>query len=459
MRNFVDAYWEKEALPALIEFGKIPNVSPAFDAKWEAHGFMERAAEMLAAWAKSRNIASLVEVRRLPGRTPLLHIEVQGEKPETVLMYGHLDKQPELEGWRSGLDPWKPVREGDLLYGRGLADDGYALFAALGAVEAAKKAGAKLPRIVILIEGSEESGSEDLPAYLDELKDAIGTPTTVVTLDANGWDAEHLWITNSLRGIVNGYLTIETMKAPLHSGIATGIVPSVSRIFRMLLERVENTESGRIINETVNPSIPRAVKERFEKIAEVVGDTYIRVYDLPKHLKTQGEDLKDNIVRNLWEAGMEVTGFKGLPSTERAGNVTASRIETKLSFRIPPTVEAKDAAAELKKVFESDPPYGAHITFDAKEMDNGWLSKSFSKKGKRAAWESAQETYGGDPMEVGDGASIPFIGMMTKRFPEADQFVVGILNPASNAHGPNENLHIPTVKKVTEWVARFLQKL
>lgn len=459
MKKFVDTYWEKEALPALMKFGEIPNVSPAFDAEWEKNGHMEKAADMLADWIKERHIADTVEVRRIAGRTPLVYIEIKGEKEQTILMYGHLDKQPEMDGWRDGLDPWKPMREGDLLYGRGVADDGYALFAAVGAIEAAKAAGAKLPRIVIVIEGSEESGSEDLPAYLDELKDEIGSPRAVITLDSEGWDPNHLSLTESLRGVVNGYLTIRTLDAPLHSGLATGIVPSASRILRILLSRVEDAHTGRITNTTVNPEMPAEVREKLRRVAEVVGERFLEAYELPSTLKPVGADLNEHIEKNLWEAGMEVTGFKGLPPPERAGNVFASELSVKLSFRIPPLVKAVDVAAELKKVFESKPPYGARVTFEAKEMDNGWLAEPFSESTKSAAWSASQETYDADPIETGIGASIPFIGMMAKKFPKADQLVVGILSPSSHAHGSNENLHIPTVKNITEWLARFLTKL
>lgn len=458
MKNFVDTYWEKEALPQLMAFGEIPNVSPAFDAEWEKHGHMMRAAEMLAEWVKSRNIAETVEIKRLPGRTPLLFIEIKGELEETVLMYGHMDKQPEMDGWREGLHPWKPVREGEYLYGRGLADDGYALFAAIGAVEGAKAQGAKLPRIVIIIEGSEESGSEDLPAYLEELKEAIGEPRAVVTLDSEGLGPECLALTRSLRGIINGYLTIKTLSAPLHSGLATGVVPSSSRILRILFSRIEDTETGRIINATVNPKIPETVRENFKKVADALGDTFLKAYELPQGLEPVANDVSELIERNLWEAGMEVTGFSGLPPPERAGNVFASELHLKLSFRIPPLVKAKDAAVELKKVFETKPPYDARITFTAKEMDNGWLGSPFSETGERAIGEAAQETYGLGPIETGIGASIPFIGMMAKKFPKADQIVVGLLSPSSRAHGPNENLHIPRAKNLTEWLARFLTK-
>lgn len=358
MRNFVDAYWEKEALPALAEFGTIPNVSPAFDAEWEAHGHMERAATMLAAWARSRNVATVVEIRRLPGRTPLLYIEIQGEREETILMYGHLDKQPEMDGWRDGLDAWKPVREGDFLYGRGLADDGYALFAAIGAAEAARNAGAKLPRIVIVIEGSEESGSEDLPAYLDELKNEIGSPRAIITLDSEGWGPNHLSLTQSLRGIVNGYLTIQTLDAPLHSGLATGIVPSVSRILRILLSRVEDAYTGRVINTIINPEIPTDVREKLRRVAKVVGKRFLDAYELPSTLKPVGANLGEHIERNLWEAGMEVTGLKGLPPPN-SKECSRAILPTELALHLKRKKWTTDGFRNLFRSRPSAPP-GAH---------------------------------------------------------------------------------------------------
>lgn len=458
MKDFVETFWEKDGLPALMEFGAIPNISPAFDAEWEKNGYMHKAANLLADWVRSRGIADTIEIKQLPGRTPLLYIEIPGQKEGTVLMYGHMDKQPEMDGWREGLDPWRPVREGDYLYGRGMADDGYALFAAIGAIEAAQSVGAKLPRIVILIEGSEESGSEDLPEYLAALEKEIGSPQAVITLDSEGWSSEYLSLTESLRGLVNGYLSIKTIEAPLHSGLATGVVPSVSRILRILLSRVEDPESGRIINPTVNPEIPDEVRTKLKKVAEVVGKEFIDAYEFPENLQPVGAHTNEHIERNLWEAGMEVTGLKGLPHPERAGNVLASELHVKLSFRIPPLAEARDAAAELKTVFESDPPYGARVTFEAHEMDNGCFVQTFSAKTRKAMWEAAHETYGTDPIETGIGPSIPFIGMMALKFPEADQIVAGVLSPSSRAHGPNENLHIPRAKRLTEWIARFLTK-
>ncbi|MEK7613898.1 MAG: M20/M25/M40 family metallo-hydrolase [Patescibacteria group bacterium] len=456
LKDTVSEYWEREGLPTLIEFGKIPNVSPAFDKEWKKNGHMDRAVEFLADWVKRKNIADTVIIQQAHDRTPLLYIEIKGTRDETILIYGHFDKQPELSGWREGLGPWNPVREGDYLYGRGLADDGYAVFAAIGAIEIAKKSGAELPRIVLLIEGSEESASGDLPVYLELLKDEIGNPNVIITLDAEGGDVNHLWLTNSLRGIVNGVLTIKTLDTPMHSGAATGIVPSAFRIARILLNRIEDSETGLISHPEINPPIPKEVRERFVAIANAVGDTFLDMYNLPSYLKTVAPGLTQSIERNLFHAGLEVTGFDGLPPVERAGNVTAATLKLKLSLRIPPTVDCQVVAQTLKELLETNPPYGARVTYEALEMDNGWLAKPLSPNTEKAVIEAAQVVYQDTPIKTGVGAGIPFIGMMARTYPNADQLVTGILSPSSNAHGPNENLHIPTVKNITEWVAHFL---
>lgn len=457
LKDRVHEFWEEEALPALIEFGKIPNVSPAFDKDWKKAGHMDHAANLLAEWVRSRGVADTVIIQQAHGRTPLVYVEIKGSTEETVLIYGHFDKQPELTGWREGLSPWNPVREGDYLYGRGLADDGYAIFAALGAIEIVKKAGASLPRIVLLIEGSEESGSEDLPFYLGLLKEEIRNPTIIITLDSEGLDTNHLWLTESLRGLVNGYLKIETIDSPMHSGLATGVVPSAFRIARLLLQRLEDSETGIIKNQTINPPAPNTVKEKLVVIGEKIKDTYLEAYQLPEHLATVEDSIPNTILRNLWHAGLEVTGIKGLPSVERAGNVTTSSLELKLSLRIPPVVDGSEVAPLLKAILEEDPPYGARVSYTVESADNGWLARPLSGATHKAVWDAARTVYGDDPIQSGIGASIPFIGMMARAYPNADQLVTGILSPASNAHGPNENLHIPTVKNITEWLALFLQ--
>lgn len=457
MRDWIDQYWEKEALPALIELGKIPNVSPAFDSAWSENGHMDRAAEHLKVWAESRKIKGMtVELQRSDMRTPLLFIEIAGERDETVLIYGHLDKQPPMLPWRDGLDPWNPVREGDLLYGRGLADDGYSIFAALGAVEAAQKSGAELPRVCVMIEGCEESGSPDLEHYVDVLKERIGAPSVVITLDSEDRDGDRLWLTQSLRGLVNGFLTVETISGTIHSGLATGVVPSATRILRMLLARIENPETGHILNEVISPPLSAAFREYADTVARDVSD-YVDTFELPEGLKVSADTLPELVANNLVRAGLEVTGISGLPEAEASGNVMVGKVTARLSLRIPPGVDPDTVAVELKQIFETDPPYGAKVSYELQSRgDWGYMAKPFSESMKKRVHAATKECFGTEPGLLGVGASIPFVQIMVNQFPNAEHVLTGILSQSSHAHGPNENMSISKVKRLTHFVAQFL---
>ena len=233
IRRFVEHTWTDSIIPALNEYITIPNQSPAYDAHWHHNGYMDQAVELIANWIRTQEVPGLaLDVVRLEGRTPLLLVEVPGDSAETVLLYGHLDKQPPMEGWNEGLGPWKPLSRNGKLYGRGGADDGYAAFASLTAIKALKLQGLSCARCVIIIEACEESGSFDLPYYIEALKDRIGTPSLVVCLDSGCGNYDQLWITSSLRGLVTGTLTVSTLTEGVHSGAASGIVPSTFRILR-----------------------------------------------------------------------------------------------------------------------------------------------------------------------------------------------------------------------------------
>lgn len=456
MKDWIDQYWEDEALPALIEFGKIPNVSPMYAPTWSEEGHMDRAAQFLKDWAESREIKGMkVELLRSDMRTPLLFIEIAGERDETVLVYGHLDKQPPMLPWREGLGPWNPVREGDLLYGRGLADDGYSVFAALGAVEAAQKSDKKLPRVCVMIEGCEESGSPDLEYYVGLLKDRIGSPSTVITLDSEDRDGDRLWLTQSLRGLVNGFLTIETIPGTMHSGLATGVVPSAFRVLRMLLARIENLDTGHILNEVLSPSLSPEFRAYADTVARDVSG-YLDSFDLPENLKAAADTLPELVANNLVRAGLEVTGISGLPNAEASGNVMVGKVTARLSLRIPPGVDPETVATELKRVFETDPPYGAKVLFEKQSCDWGYMAKPFTDAMRKRVHSATQECFGTEPGLLGVGASIPFVQIMTNEFPDAEHVLTGILSQSSHAHGPNENMSVRKVKRLTHFVATFL---
>ena len=197
--------WDASIVPQLVEYIRIPAKSPHFDPHWEEHGHIERVIRLAEAWTRQQPVrGTTVEIVRLPGRTPVLYFDVPGSGRSTVLLYGHLDKQPEMIGWRDGLGPWQPVIADGKLYGRGGADDGYAVFASLAAIVALQAQGIAHSRCVGLIETCEESGSYDLPAYLDLLAPRMGAVDFVVGLDSGCGDYERLWATTSLRGLVGG---------------------------------------------------------------------------------------------------------------------------------------------------------------------------------------------------------------------------------------------------------------
>jgi acetylornithine deacetylase/succinyl-diaminopimelate desuccinylase-like protein len=457
----IDAVWDGLVLPALIEFITIPNVSKAFDPDWDEHGFMERAVELVRDWCAARPIAGLtVGVHRLPGLTPLIVCEVPATDPalaeRTVVLYGHLDKQPEMDGWRDGLGPWTPVIEGDRLYGRGGADDGYAAFAALTAIECAGGAGIPHARLVVLIEASEESGSPDLPAYVDALGDRLGTPELVVCLDSGCLDDRRLWVTTSLRGLVNGQLTVEVLTAGAHSGQASGIAPSSFRIIRQLLDRIEDSATGEVEVAALHVPIP---PDRVLAAAETAAATERGPADeLPFAGTTRPvtADAAEQFLNKTWRPTLSYIGAAGFPPPDREGNVLRPWTRLTLSFRLPPTCDEHAAAAAITDVLTADPPSGATVRFEVDSAGPGWAAPPFAPWLQAALDEASTAAFGEPARTVGEGGSIPFMGMLGARFPAAQFVVTGALVPGSNAHGPDEFLHLPTARRVTECIARLL---
>ena len=456
LRAFVHDAWESGIVPALTEYVRIPAKSPGFDEEWQAHGHLDRAVELAARWARERPVEGLqVEIVRLPGRTPVLLMEVPGNADETVLLYGHLDKQPEMTGWSEGLGPWTPVRRGDRLYGRGAADDGYAAFAALTAIQALQTQGIPHARCVILVETCEESGSADLPAYMDAFASRIGRPGLVICLDASCGNYDQLWLATSLRGLVGGELLVEVLSEGIHSG-ATGIVPSSFRVLRQLLSRLEDEATGEIRPRELHVEVrPERVQQAREVAAVIGADLATRVPLVPG-MRTVHPDPVELILGHTWRPALAITGADGLPSIADAGNVLRPRTAVKVSLRIPPTLDAPAAARRLKALFETDPPYGARVRFTPSTPSPGWEAP------RLAGWladslERASTThFGRPPMSAGVGGSIPFMSLLGERFPEAQFVITGVLGPGSNAHGPNEFLHVPTGARVTACVAEIL---
>jgi acetylornithine deacetylase/succinyl-diaminopimelate desuccinylase-like protein len=455
---FVNASWDESIVPQLCEYVKIPNKSPNFDPDWQKHGYMDEAVSMLEKWCREQPLAGMtVEVLRLPGRTPLLFIDIPGQSDDVVLLYGHYDKQPEFSGWADGLDPWKPVIRDGRLYGRGGADDGYAVFGSLTAILALQEQGIDHARCVVLIEGCEESGSFDLPHYIDELGGRIGSPSLVVCLDAECGNYDQFWCTTSLRGNLVGTLKVEVLGEGVHSGSASGIVPSSFRVLRQLLSRIEDEQTGRILTNELHAEIPAERRKQAEFAADVLGDSVWRRFPWVDTKSTPGESPLDLLLNNTWRPTLSVTGADGLPALVNAGNVLLPHTTLKLSFRLPPTCDAAAAAAAIQRVLEADALPFANVKFKAESTMGGWNAPAVAKWLATSIQESSKTHFGKPSMYMGTGGSIPFMGMLGERFPDAQFLVTGLLGPNANAHGPNEFLHIATGKRLTSCVSQVLR--
>lgn len=453
----VDDYWEESITAELVDYVRIPAKSPHFDPDWDKNGFIDEAVDHIVRWCRDQPIEGLsVEVIRLEGRTPIIFMEVPGAIDDTVLLYGHLDKQPEMTGWSEGLGPWEPVIRDGKLYGRGGADDGYAAYASLAAIRALKEQDQPHARLVLIIEACEESGSYDLPAYIDHLSDRIGTPSLVVCLDSGAGNYEQLWITTSLRGMVAGTLEVDILREGVHSGYASGIVPSSFRIARQLVSRLEDEATGQILPDGLKADIPDQRREQLSAVAEVLGDEIHEAYPWVDGGSPVGDEAFDRLLNRNWRAALAVTGAGGLPDIGSAGNVLRPGTKLKLSLRLPPTLDGDQATELVKQVLEADPPYGARVRFVPDQSATGWNAPPVADWLDKACQSASEAVFGKPAMYMGEGGTIPFMAMLGESFPEAQFLITGVLGPQSNAHGPNEFLHLSYAARLTTVVASVL---
>lgn len=458
--KWVAESFEKSIVPTLHDYIRIPNKSSMFDPQWQQTGHMDRAVDLLAGWAKAHlPDGATVEVVRIPDRTPVIFIEVPatgGRPDDTVLLYGHLDKQPEMEGWDEGFGPWEPVLRGERLYGRGGADDGYAIFASLTALNALRRDKVPHARCVVLIEASEESGSPDLPAYVEHLAKRIGTPSLVVCLDSGCGNYDQLWSTTSLRGIVTATLQVELLREGIHSGDGSGVVASSFRVVRQLLDRLEDSHTGVIRSSELSVTIPRERILQAGRAAEVLGDEVWSKFPLHDGVRPVIDDPAELILNRTWRPALSITGADGMPPIANAGNVLRPRTALKLSLRIPPRLDAAAAAEHVKQLLEKDPPYNAKVRCKMDVANAGWDAPPLSPWLEEAVDRASQRHFGKPSVMIGEGGSIPFMGMLGEKFPKAQFCITGVLGPNSNAHGPNEFLDLPTAKRLTLSVADII---
>jgi acetylornithine deacetylase/succinyl-diaminopimelate desuccinylase-like protein len=460
--------WDDSIVTQLQDYIRIPAKSPMFDADWAANGYIDTVVRNTAAWIELQKVPGLtLEVIRLPGRTPVMFFEVAASgsaSANTVLMYGHLDKQPEFTGWRNDLGPWTPKYEDGKLYGRGGADDGYAAYAAIAAIQAVKTQNQAHPRIVGLIESCEESGSYDLLHYIEALKPRLGEVALVVCLDSGAGNYDQLWLTNSLRGMAGGVLRVEILTEGVHSGDASGLVPSSFRIMRQVLDRLEDSATGRLLPASFHCEVPAERLKQAQATAAILGDEIYKRFPWAHYdcggstafaLPTTSDPL-EALLNRTWKPTLSVTGAEGFPDFKNAGNVLRPYTAFKLSLRLPPLVEAGVAVQQLKALLEDNAPYQAKVTFEGGAGATGWNAPDTAPWFETALNAASLAHFGAPCGYIGQGGTIPLMNMLSLGFPKAQMMVCGVLGPKSNAHGPNEFLHVPYAKKLTAAVAEVI---
>ena len=459
LNAFLDDMWSREIVPELVDYVAIPAKSPHFDPDWQANGHVDRAVAHMVRWAQAK-LAELpgatLEVVRLEGRTPVILIEAPGAVDDTVLLYGHLDKQPEMTGWAEGLGPWTPVIRDERLYGRGGADDGYAIYACVSALLALERQGVRRARCVVLIEACEESGSYDLPFYVDHLADRIGEPSLVICLDSGCGNYEQLWVTTSLRGLAGGLLRVEVLEEGVHSGDASGVVPDSFRLARALVSRLEDEDTGEVRLDPLRVQVPADRIAQAKVAAAALGEELWRKFPFAGGARPVTEDGVELVLNRTWRPQLAVVGAEGLPPPQSAGNVLRPSTTLKLSVRLPPTADAGAAQRAISEALTTDPPQGAEVSFEANQASSGWNAPPLAPWLDKALQSASRAAFGREAALMGEGGTIPFIGMLGETFPRAQFVVTGVLGPHSNAHGPNEFLHIPTARKVTACAALIL---
>lgn len=464
----VTAQWDADIVQQIADYIAIPAKSPTFDSHWAQHGFIDTVMRNAASWVEAQKVEGLtLEVVRLEGRTPVLFFEIPATRVDstaTVLMYGHLDKQPEFTGWRNDLGPWTPKYENGKLYGRGGADDGYAVYASIAAVQALKAQGVPHPRLVGLIETCEESGSYDLLPYVNALKTRLGDVALVVCLDSGAGNYDQLWLTTSLRGNASGVLKVEVLTEGVHSGDASGLVPSSFRILRQVLDRLEDSKTGRLLPQSFHCEVPADRLLQAQATAQILGDEIYKRFPWA-HYDCEGSstfalptttDPVEALLNRTWRPTLSVTGAEGFPSLQDAGNVLRPYTAFKLSLRFPPLIDASVAVQELKTLLEDNAPYQAKVTFESKGGATGWNAPSTDPWFEKALNDASQSFFGASCGTIGQGGTIPLMSMLSKGFPKAQMMVCGVLGPKSNAHGPNEFLNVPYAKKLTAAVAHVM---
>ncbi|MGE8397112.1 MAG: peptidase dimerization domain-containing protein, partial [Comamonas sp.] len=300
--------------------------------------------------------------------------------------------------------------------------------------------------------------------YIDKLRPRMGAVELVICLDSGAGNYDQLWLTTSLRGMASGTLKVEILTEGIHSGDASGVVPSSFRIMRQVLDRLEDSQTGRMLPASFHCDVPADRLAQTQATAKILGDATYSRFPWAHHdcggsslvaLPTTTDPVQA-LLKRTWEPTLSVTGADGFPSLQNAGNVLRPYTAFKLSLRLPPLVDAAACVQEMKTLLEDNAPYQAKVTWEGASSSSGWNAPAMTNWFEDALNSASRAHFGADCGYIGQGGTIPLMNLLSQGFPKAQMMVCGVLGPKSNAHGPNEFLHVPYAKKLTAAVAQVI---
>jgi acetylornithine deacetylase/succinyl-diaminopimelate desuccinylase-like protein len=284
----------------------------------------------------------------------------------------------------------------------------------------------------------------------------IGVPDLVICLDSGAGDYKRFWTTTSLRGMIGGTLRVAVLTEGVHSGGASGHVPSSFRIARQLLSRLEDENTGEILLDELKTDIPNYRIQETKKFVSILGVEVVDEFPWDLKMEPSTDDKVEGVLRRSWRPALSVVGADGLPPSANAGNVLRPYTQLQLSMRIPPLVDPIKAQNALEKTLIENPPYNASVSVHFEEAASGWNAPETTDWLGKAMNDASETFYGESSCSLGEGGTIPFMAMLGEQFPKAQFVITGVLGPGSNAHGPNEFLHVPYAQKLTACVASIL---
>ena len=466
LKKYVDKQFILNTLPNLMNFIRIPNLSPLYDDDWNTNGLLLKAANLIISFAKSLELKNAeINLLQDKGYTPLIFIDIPASRindTRTILFYAHYDKQPHGEGWDEDKSPINPVIIDGHLYGRGSADDGYALFSILTAIKTCQDYNCPMPRICCIFEGAEESTDAHLTYYFNKLMPVLGNNIIVfIPLDSGCSDYNHLWITNSLRGFCDFEINIETLENECHYGPeASGIIAENMFLIRKIFDGILDSTNGEVkLKEFHVDKIPEIIDEQMNKEIEVVGDDFIKNIPLYEGVSPLSTDVRQLMINSRWKPTCNILGIDNCPKISDNGFGINPTMKVRMSMRIPPGIDINKAIESFKTALSENTYFGAKVSLASYDFGEGAVFANMSNKCKTILNKASLEFFENEGLFMGGAGSIPFITYFQSKYPKSDIICTGILGNDSNEHGPNENLNIDAAKKLICVFCYFLSEI